>query len=263
MQVFGQRIFQAVCRNLFAWYAGKRQFESAVPIFGKNGFYWILCTIFASQDSNNEFINVLRERKNWSHLFIHFRLKPIKKIYIFNWKLVLFALQGALYLRNFQFKRSLKLPRIVPGKWLLEFEFYLAEFELFTFSVKIHLEVKPIGWHLFEFELNWSNDRPNNKSHHYMIRFGNMHLWFESFAISIKIALWQNRFILDFIYTTFICRFDHGTSTNICQSHFYNTHFDSPSFSSPEDTIEPPTIKMRLITRATIDRCRTITNVFF
>lgn len=62
--------------------------------------------------------------------------------------------QGALYLRNFQFKRSLQLPRIVPGKWLLEFEFYLPEFEEITFSVKIRLEVKPIGWHLFEFELN-------------------------------------------------------------------------------------------------------------
>lgn len=57
-------------------------------------------------------------------------------------------------MRNFQFKRSLALPRIVPGKWLLDVAFYLAEFEMFTFSVKIHLEVKPIGWHLFEFELN-------------------------------------------------------------------------------------------------------------
>lgn len=81
-------------------------------------------------------------------------------------------------MRNFQFKRSLKLPRIVPGKWLLDFEFYLAGFEQFTFSVKVHLEVKPIGWHLFEFELNWSNDRPCLFScwHEFMI--------FESFLFS-------------------------------------------------------------------------------
>ncbi|XP_055313763.1 uncharacterized protein LOC129575016 isoform X2 [Sitodiplosis mosellana] len=61
---------------------------------------------------------------------------------------------GALYMRNFQFSQSLKLPRIVPGKWLLEFQFYVEEYEELTFTVKIHLEVKPIGWHLFEFDLN-------------------------------------------------------------------------------------------------------------
>lgn len=57
-------------------------------------------------------------------------------------------------MRNFQFRQSLKLPRIVPGKWLLEFQFYEEEFEELHFTVKVHLEVKPIGWHLFEFELN-------------------------------------------------------------------------------------------------------------
>lgn len=64
------------------------------------------------------------------------------------------SIQGAIYVRNFQFKRGLHLPRIVPGKWLLDFELYLPEFEEFTFSVKIRLVVKPIGWHLYELELN-------------------------------------------------------------------------------------------------------------
>lgn len=59
-----------------------------------------------------------------------------------------------MYLRQFQFKRSLHLPRVVPGKWLLHFELYLPGLELFTFSVKIRLNVKPIGWHLYEFELS-------------------------------------------------------------------------------------------------------------
>lgn len=57
-------------------------------------------------------------------------------------------------MRNFQFKRSLKLPRIVPGKWLIEFQFYAQGFEELTFTIKVHLDIKPIGWHLFEFELN-------------------------------------------------------------------------------------------------------------
>lgn len=57
-------------------------------------------------------------------------------------------------MRNFQFRQSLRLPRIVPGKWLLEFQFYEEEFAELTFTIKVHLEVKPIGWHLFEFELN-------------------------------------------------------------------------------------------------------------
>lgn len=63
-------------------------------------------------------------------------------------------IQGAIYMRNFQFQRSLKLPRIVPGKWILDFEFYVPGFEGISFRVKVFLEVRPIGWHLFEFELN-------------------------------------------------------------------------------------------------------------
>lgn len=63
-------------------------------------------------------------------------------------------LQGSIYLRNFQFSRSLRLPRIVPGKWLFDFEFYVEGLEIITFTVKIYLEIRPIGWHLFEFELD-------------------------------------------------------------------------------------------------------------
>lgn len=57
-------------------------------------------------------------------------------------------------MRNFQFSRSLKLPRFVAGKWMLDFKFYMIEFEELYFTVKINIEVKPIGWHLFEFDLN-------------------------------------------------------------------------------------------------------------
>lgn len=79
----------------------------------------------------------------------------LSSVYVaFIYGMVYLSFQGALYMRNFQFKRSLALPRIVPGKWLLDVAFYLAEFEQITFNVKIVLEVKPIGWHLFEFELN-------------------------------------------------------------------------------------------------------------
>lgn len=53
--------------------------------------------------------------------------------------------QGTVYLRNFQF-RSMRLPRIKPGEYLLDFVFYVRGLDIFTFNIQISVEVKQLPW---------------------------------------------------------------------------------------------------------------------
>lgn len=163
-------------------------------------------------------------------------------------------------MRNFQFRQSLKLPRIVPGKWLLEFQFYEEEFAELTFTIKVHLEVRPIGWHLFEFELNWMHLIRNlyEISQIYCIihnlccgKFDKNKMQEKIFDIHILFGV--QFFFLFTLYNHQLMR-GSRTSANWIFQHIYDSVFILI-------TRRHRTIETRIESHATKGRRRTITNI--
>lgn len=64
-------------------------------------------------------------------------------------RFVWFQLQGKIYVDSFQLMPTLKLPRIVAGKWFVDMLIYTKGFDEFAFHVKLVIEAKPLKWYFF------------------------------------------------------------------------------------------------------------------